>query len=357
MDVVAPRCERPEHPMATATVVELRAHAEELGLLGTGEDAALGVWENVHDASARRMSLHTLTAVAEVNAGLAFHLHGLALGRMVARACGLGLEPRTAVALLGVWGFGRSALPRLLRGLGLDAEERALLSDYFACAEPRELHVFSGDDFERVLVPAFDAAQERLSFTAHSRDTLAPTLLDAGHGLDETRAFRFVREPHGAMAERPAQTPDQARELYADALCVHALGLAAIGVGALSLAVKKARDYAATRVQGGARIERHAAVQELLGEASAVLAYGHTTLDALAAHAPGTASLCAVLAARSELHPRLCAAANAALQVFGGIGYMRDTGLEKLVRDENTLRVLCGTPSELRRFVAEWERA
>jgi hypothetical protein len=35
---------------------------------------------------------------------------------------------------------------------------------------------------------------------------------------------------------------------------------------------------------------------------------------------------------------------------------MRDTGLEKIVRDQNHLRVVCGSPPELALFVAEWER-
>jgi len=47
--------------------------------------------------------------------------------------------------------------------------------------------------------------------------------------------------------------------------------------------------------------------------------------------------------------------ASAALQVFGGQGYMRDSGLEKALRDVNHLRLLGGSPSELRTCVAAWE--
>jgi len=63
-----------------------------------------------------------------------------------------------------------------------------------------------------------------------------------------------------------------------------------------------------------------------------------------------------ILALRAEAHPLLCRAANDAMQIFGGSGYMRDTGMEKIVRDENHLRALCGSSSELSLVVAEWER-
>ncbi|MBN1852596.1 MAG: hypothetical protein JW829_07720 [Pirellulales bacterium] len=55
------------------------------------------------------------------------------------------------------------------------------------------------------------------------------------------------------------------------------------------------------------------------------------------------------------MHPLLCAAANDAMQVFGGSGYTREIGLEKIVRDCNHLRLICGTPDELLLFLSEWE--
>jgi alkylation response protein AidB-like acyl-CoA dehydrogenase len=63
-----------------------------------------------------------------------------------------------------------------------------------------------------------------------------------------------------------------------------------------------------------------------------------------------------VLALRAQAQPALADAANGALQVFGGLGYMKDTGAEKVVRDVNCLRALAGSPRELTLMVAEWER-
>jgi alkylation response protein AidB-like acyl-CoA dehydrogenase len=40
---------------------------------------------------------------------------------------------------------------------------------------------------------------------------------------------------------------------------------------------------------------------------------------------------------------------------LGGAGYTCEAGLEKIVRDGNHLRLLCGTAAELRMFLSEWE--
>lgn len=54
-----------------------------------------------------------------------------------------------------------------------------------------------------------------------------------------------------------------------------------------------------------------------------------------------------VWSARALQHPLLCDGGNACLQVFGGMGYMCDVGIEAVVCDLNTLRLINGSPSEL----------
>jgi alkylation response protein AidB-like acyl-CoA dehydrogenase len=97
-------------------------------------------------------------------------------------------------------------------------------------------------------------------------------------------------------------------------------------------------------------------VQTLLGRTHAALATGSALLDGLSDGALRPGSLTRSLASRATLAVESCAAASDALQVFGGSGYMRDTGVEKLLRDQNHLRVCWGSPPELRRFVTELER-
>jgi alkylation response protein AidB-like acyl-CoA dehydrogenase len=42
------------------------------------------------------------------------------------------------------------------------------------------------------------------------------------------------------------------------------------------------------------------------------------------------------------------------LQVHGGSGYMRDTGAEKIVRDQNMLKLQIGGTRDAHLFVAAW---
>jgi alkylation response protein AidB-like acyl-CoA dehydrogenase len=65
----------------------------------------------------------------------------------------------------------------------------------------------------------------------------------------------------------------------------------------------------------------------------------------------------AVAAARANIAPALCHAANQVMQVHGGIGYMRDAGPEKLVRDQNMLKLASGGTRDLHAFLAGWTGA
>lgn len=64
--------------------------------------------------------------------------------------------------------------------------------------------------------------------------------------------------------------------------------------------------------------------------------------------------LSVVMAMRARLHESLCQAANHVVQVHGGIGYMRDCGAEKIVRDLNMLKLQSGGTREIPLFLAAW---
>ncbi|MBK9236843.1 MAG: hypothetical protein IPO19_12810 [Rhodoferax sp.] len=60
---------------------------------------------------------------------------------------------------------------------------------------------------------------------------------------------------------------------------------------------------------------------------------------------------------RASTSPALCHAANQVMQVHGGIGYMRDAGPEKLLRDQNMLKLMSGGTREIHTFLAGWTGA
>jgi alkylation response protein AidB-like acyl-CoA dehydrogenase len=130
------------------------------------------------------------------------------------------------------------------------------------------------------------------------------------------------------------------------------LGLAAIALGNARGALVVARQYAADRYQGGDQIEVHPAVRELLGEAASRIAAGAGLLGSAAeGEAGGADGLWRAAAAKLRITVDGCQAVSDCLQVLGGSGYTEEVRLEKRLRDAITLKVLAGSPGELRRLV------
>lgn len=129
------------------------------------------------------------------------------------------------------------------------------------------------------------------------------------------------------------------------------------GLGHLEMAAQNARRHAAERVQFGRPIAEHPAVRHallrlrVLAEALRVIAYRAALALDEAAHLAD--------AARRERAGRLAAlltpvvkawcthhgfhGASAALQVFGGYGYVREVGVEQTLRDARIAMVYEGT--------------
>jgi alkylation response protein AidB-like acyl-CoA dehydrogenase len=108
-------------------------------------------------------------------------------------------------------------------------------------------------------------------------------------------------------------------------------GAAAIARGVARRARELAIAYARERMQGGVPIIEHDAVRTMLA--------AMTTRDpgpppTMAAVDPAAALTAKVTATEAAL-----ATATDAVQVFGGTGYMRETGVEKLMRDAKYLQL------------------
>lgn len=123
-------------------------------------------------------------------------------------------------------------------------------------------------------------------------------------------------------------------------VCLQSLlrrGAAAIAQGIASRAEQLASEYALARRQGGVPIVQHDAVSDMLGamvvrrSGCASISRGPSGPDGHRTEAEAAVS--AKIAA-SEAAVETC---TDAVQVFGGTGYMRETGVEKLLRDAMTL--------------------
>jgi alkylation response protein AidB-like acyl-CoA dehydrogenase len=132
----------------------------------------------------------------------------------------------------------------------------------------------------------------------------------------------------GAVAE--ATIPAAEAQLAASAsLALLRAGSAAIARGVARRACELATEYAHARVQGGVPIVRHGAVREMLVSMRVRLAAPPST-----GTDPGAALVAKIAAGEDAV-----AIATDAVQVFGGTGYMRETGVEKLMRDAKVLQL------------------
>lgn len=326
------------------------AAAGEAGLLA--HDGIAGRWWDTGDASdVRDSDVRDACAIADIlgshHAGIAFHLHRLALGEWLQ-------------ARLGLDGQGVRALPWLPDGHALSATAfarflaRGTLLPAGAALLPvpgAALRWQAAPVWDALLVPVpTDAAicWHRLPRNAWAVDA------GPGHGLDGTLAHR-AQVPDPQVAPAASLSGDAAAQLFIELLGRDAMGLVAIALGVTRRAWALARTQAETRVQGGKRIQEHAAVQALLADAQVAVECTQALLSSFAAPPDTLADLSRFYAQRLVAHELLCRGANAALQVFGGMGYMRDIGLERAVRDNNQLRVTAGAPGDLKLFITRAE--
>ncbi len=309
------------------------------GFVNTDEESGCGLWEACGQAPQLALTLRSLTALARVNAALALSLHRSALAHFVLRQLGRTDMGTThpGICLHGRHGIGRGELANWWRGQPMD---EAVLRDVLAPDRP-----FSGlmhPQTQLLLAPAF------------TKGTMAWLLIqgqvkraEPGHGLDELHDGAF--EP--AQVQVIALPEQQARALSMDVWHREWLGLLAIQQGCVQQMTEMAQQFSALRFQGGRVIAGHPAVQIMLSDMQMALTDVRTVLAGQALNEAGFADL---LRARNRLNDGLALAANVAMQTFGGLGYMRDNGIEKRWRDVNHLRQQSGGALDMQLMSANW---
>ena len=353
---VSSNVERPEHPLPRHSMEALVSEAIEAGFIPDASDEPTGLWVDLDDPLGPTLSARTIETLASVNPGIAWACHVRAMPVWLARRLNRpeALDEReTVVPLHGCYGLGRAALPRYLAGTELAVDDRAMLKDWLMPAHKdarRVVHAPAG--FDGVLSPYFDG--EAVRWIRQPIGALDPLPVGPTLGLDEVDAVALASSDAGTPLG--PENPEEARNVFAEALAIQSLALVAVGLGCLRHARDLAREQAKARKQGGRSIAHHPAVQSLIGSADSAVAVVDALLDRMSDGPLRGSRLGEVFAIRAEVHPLLCRGATDALQVFGGSGYMQDVGMEKALRDSQQLRLMGGTPRDLTRFVAEWER-
>ncbi|XP_076621534.1 acyl-CoA dehydrogenase very long chain isoform X2 [Colletes latitarsis] len=124
--------------------------------------------------------------------------------------------------------------------------------------------------------------------------------------------------------------------------------------GTMRFCIKKAVEHATQRVQFGRTIDNYGSIQEKLGRMAMLqyitesLAYticGNMDAGSQDYHLEAAISKCFA----SESAWWVC---DEAIQILGGMGYMKETGLERILRDLRIFKIFEGTNDILRLFVA-----
>ncbi len=131
-------------------------------------------------------------------------------------------------------------------------------------------------------------------------------------------------------------------------------GIAAQAVGLAQGALEAAVDYARERIQFDHPIFAIQAVQHMLAdmaiqvEAARALLYASArSIDNGSKNIAGEAAMAKVFASDTAMK-----VTTDAIQVFGGVGYMRDYPVEKMFRDAKILQIYEGTNQVLRNVIA-----
>jgi len=132
------------------------------------------------------------------------------------------------------------------------------------------------------------------------------------------------------------------------------LNIAACSLGGGQSALDKALAYSADRTAFGQKINQFQALQFKLADMETSLTAARFLLwhaaAALDAAAPDATKLCAM--AKLLATDAGFKAANEALQIHGGYGYLADYGIEKIVRDLRVHQILEGTNEIMRVVIA-----
>jgi acyl-CoA dehydrogenase len=129
------------------------------------------------------------------------------------------------------------------------------------------------------------------------------------------------------------------------------LHIAAVCVGMAERALEEAVEHACVTKQGGKPIGGYQLVQALLAESHAELYAGRAMVrEAADAYDSGEDRKLAPSAAKLFCTEMLGRVADRAVQVFGGMGYMRGVTVERIYRDARLFRIYEGT-SEIQKLV------
>lgn len=333
---IAPLQSNPEEPLTVQQLQSVLDAALQAGMLDASQEG-YGLWSEYAKQNAPTFTLSAIRKLANHNPSLAFYLHAAALGEAVKHlSTNLATASLTPLMIEGSIGLGRSALSRWLTLSDLPEDDQSLLQTCYGTVNRLQ---FAHMDHSDVLLPHF--SQNTMRFTLLTKDNYFARTQSLFHGFDGIQVNQLRIKHWGA------KTASVTPQVFSHLLIMQTLGFLAVSLGIVDQARKLVDDFAMLRKQGGHIIIEHDAVADLMACLIGAIDTTERELQHCSIQLIQNMSLRQCLTLKHSLMPKLSDAVNAAMQIFGGIGYMRDYGIEKLLRDQNCLRVLGGSQSEL----------
>ncbi|WP_280417697.1 acyl-CoA dehydrogenase family protein [Nocardia carnea] len=160
--------------------------------------------------------------------------------------------------------------------------------------------------------------------------------------------FTDVRVPHAALV---GGSEDVGYRAAMTSLARGRVHIAALAVGAAQRALDESVAYAATATQGGTPIGDFQLVQAMIADiATGVLAGRAMVREVAARYVSGEDRRTGPSAAKLFCTEMVGKAADLAVQIHGGSGYLREVVVERIYRDVRLLRLYEGT-SEIQRLI------
>ncbi|PBC43076.1 acyl-CoA dehydrogenase [Rhodococcus sp. ACPA4] len=160
--------------------------------------------------------------------------------------------------------------------------------------------------------------------------------------------FTDVRVPNSALV---GGSEDVGYRAAMTSLARGRVHIAALSVGSAQRALDEAVSYAATAMQGGTAIGDFQLVQAMIADiATGVMAGRAMVREVAARYVSGEDRRIGPSAVKLFCTEMVGKAADLAVQIHGGTGYMREVPVERIYRDVRLLRLYEGT-SEVQRLI------
>lgn len=131
-------------------------------------------------------------------------------------------------------------------------------------------------------------------------------------------------------------------------------GMGAILSGSMRYCIEKATDHVNNRIQFGKKLKEYEGIKEKLAQMNILQYVTESMAFTLSQNMDGGSQDYHLEAAISKVFASEAAwyVCDESIQILGGMGYMRETGLERVLRDTRIFRIFEGTNDILRLFVA-----